>query len=65
MREQKPKIGDLVMLDEYNNRLKTPWQNQLGIITEIRLHERCVVTWTDGLRSVPQLRILEVLSENR
>ena len=65
MREQKPKIGDLVMLDEDNNKFKTPWQNQLGIVTEMRGHGRCVITWIDGLTSVPQLRILEVLNESR
>ena len=59
----KARIGDLVMFNEYNNSLNTPWQNQLGIITEMRPYERCVVRWPDGDTSMPELRILEVLNK--
>jgi hypothetical protein len=59
----KARIGDLVMFDETNNRIKTPWQNKLGIIIEMRPYARCVVHWPDGGTSMPELRILEVLNK--
>ena len=64
MQKKSPQLGDLVMFDEYNNSINTPWQNQLGIITEMRPHKRCVVRWPDGGTSMPEVRILEVMSHN-
>ena len=66
---RKPKIGDLVMLgklaqDELDFHLKAKYQHAVGLVVEC-VGIRCIVSWTDGAKTIPMRESLEIINEGR
>ncbi len=64
---QKPRVGDLVTLDQLACEEHTYWgkeAGQVGVITRC-VGIRCEVQWADGTKSRPERSVLEVINAAR
>ena len=65
--QQKPRVGDLVSLDQWACEEHAYWGNgtgQVGVIISCS-GIRCKVRWADGTESLPERGVLEVLNAAR
>jgi hypothetical protein len=67
MPSSKPKVGDLVRLDnlaqEEQDAYGQPWDN-FGLVVEC-VGIRCKVRWTNGMTTRPMRSVLEVINASR
>ncbi len=55
------KVGDLVKIRDKHKHLGA--NQTVGVVVELRRHERCEVLWANGVSSKPLRAVLDIISE--